>query len=331
MPPKVKTVTAIDHDLFNTFFDAPSSIEERDSAMVAVNLNVAGESLEVRAFIAAALFSSILELIERVSQLSKGSGVLLTQNPAGARLLPGIVRDFSHVLGGLELLVQYCAFPTQVVDMDVSHLDLHNAEGGACRTAVPLPILDVTVLAGAELLLTNEWGWEEACSVKESCTIVRLDQYRSMYKLDRLRPPSKTFYYRYLLDNDSRIERKPVALLYNKLRPAFIRLPGPTDLGLCTSKAFEHYASRVWQKIRASLQHRGMKGMVTVDTTPEFLAYVAWQLPGAARVTPCVIIHEGMIVILVLPHLFHDAGTFILQISQTACNTHTRCWVEASR
>jgi hypothetical protein len=160
------------------------------------------------------------------------------------------------------------------------------------------PIFYVTVPAGTELLLTNEWGWEDACSVQDSCTIVRFDQYRSMYKLDRLRPPCKTFYYRYLLDNDSRIGRKPVVLMYNKLRPAFIRLPGPTDMGLCTSKTFEHYASRVWQKIRTSLQHRGMKGMVTVDTTPEFLASVARQLQGAAKVTPCVIIHEGRIVFL---------------------------------
>jgi hypothetical protein len=137
-----------------------------------------------------------------------------------------------------------------------------------------------------------------------------------MYKLDHLRPPFNTYYYRYLLDNDSRIGRKPVVLLYNKLRPSLVArsLPGPTDLGLCTSKTFEMFASKVWQKVRSSLQHRGIKGMVTVDTTPEFLSAVVNQMPGSAtRTTCCVSMYEGMhpgfiVAALMLLMKFNAAG-----------------------
>jgi hypothetical protein len=64
MLPKVKTVTAIDHDGFNTFFVAPNSVEVRENALLAVNVLVAGESLEVRKHRSIIV---ILYLIERVS------------------------------------------------------------------------------------------------------------------------------------------------------------------------------------------------------------------------------------------------------------------------
>jgi hypothetical protein len=230
--------------------------------------------------------------------VSIGSGVLLYQGKE-KQLLPGLVRELWRGTNGLEILVQYCAFPAQLADIQLDHLLLDGDEG----EALPLPsnmLQPVTcdcACADAELVLTNEWGWEDASSVQQLCTIVRYDQYRSMYKLDHLRPPFNTYYYRYLLDNDSRIGQKPVVLLYNKLRPSLVArsLPGPTDLGLCTSKTFEMFASKVWQKVRSSLQHRGIKGMVTVDTTPEFLSAVAYQMPGSAtRTTCCVSMYEGM-------------------------------------
>jgi hypothetical protein len=150
----------------------------------------------------------------------------------------------------------------------------------------------------SELVLTNEWGWEDAVCAQQMCTIVRFDQYRVMYKLDHQRPPFNTYYYRYMLDNDSRIDRKPVVLLYNQLRPDLKArsLPGPTDEGLCTGKAFELMSSRLWLRVRKCLQHRGIKGMVSMDATPEYLAAVAHQLPGAAaHTTSCVLIHQGIV------------------------------------
>jgi hypothetical protein len=120
--------------------------------------------------------------------VSIGSGVLLYQGKE-KQLLPGLVRELWRGTNGLEILVQYCAFPTQLADIQLDHLLLDGDEG----EALPLPsnmLQPVTcdcACADAELVLTNEWGWEDASSVQQLCTIVRYDQYRSMYKLDHLR------------------------------------------------------------------------------------------------------------------------------------------------
>jgi hypothetical protein len=177
----------------------------------------------------------------------------------------------------------------------------------------------------AELVVTNEWGWESSVSVDQLCCIMRLDQFNRAFRANATRAPtpSNVYFWRYLLDNHSRAAGETEAALYNKLKPSFrvMLLPGPTDRALCTLYEHEHTAGLFWSKVHDSLKRVGQKTLVSTPASPGFLTSVAAQMPAcSSRVTTTMRVYEG----IHSPLMTHPGDS---DIHLVCCRLHKFCGV----